>query len=189
VAVSKWSETKSFRLDEDIVRALEQESERSGESANHLTNKILLNWMLFDRYLYDFGYVTFPASQFVKLLELLSAETVDKIGEECGKRFPKDLIRFTQQPVSVGTCSNFIQSVMCNYMHWGKAITNYEGLKISVSITHSYGSKWSRFLSTMIDSMFTNNLGIRPEITVHENGMKVVIPKQQQLAQGQKFEW
>jgi hypothetical protein len=171
------TQTKSFRLDADILEALDTESARRGTSVNNLTNQILRKWVNFDRYLQDFGYIIFSVHDFIRGFNLISESSVRSLASETGKRFPKDLILFTGQKNDLKGCIRFVENIFCDYMRWATYHNSSTESEYVITLRHNYGNKWSIALEGILEAMFTANVGVTPKFTVTESTVLMTIDK------------
>ncbi len=169
--------TKSFRLDTDILEALDTESARRGTSVNNLTNQILRKWVNFDRFIQDFGYIMLSVHDFLRGLNTLEDESIKLLAIETGKRFPKDLILFTGQKNDLKTCIRFVESILCDYMKWANYHNSSTDSEYVITLRHNYGQKWSIALQVVLQSMFEVNVKIIPQFTVTDSTVLMTIEK------------
>lgn len=171
------TQTKSFRLDADILEALDTESARRGTSVNNLTNQILRKWVNFDRFVQDFGYIMVSVHDFIRGLNVQDEATIKNLAAETGKRFPKDLILFTGQKNDLKTCIRFVESIFCDYMKWATYHTSSTEYEHVVTLRHNYGSKWSLALQVVLEAMFEANTNSTPKFTVTDSTVLMIIEK------------
>jgi hypothetical protein len=171
------TQTKSFRLDADILEALDMESARRGTSVNNLTNQILRKWVNFDRYVQDFGYVMFSVHDFLRGLNTFDEDEIRSLGVETGKRFPKDLILFMGQKNDIKNCIKFVESIFCDYMKWATYHNSSTETEFVITLRHNYGAKWSVSLESILQSMFEANTGKNPRFTVTDSTVLMTIQK------------
>lgn len=171
------TQTKSFRLDADILEALDTESARRGTSVNNLTNQILRKWVNFDRYVQDFGYIMISVHDFLRGLNTFDENTIKALAMETGKRFPKDLILFTGQKNDLKTCVKFVESMLCDYMKWAAYHTSSTETEYVITLRHNYGSKWSLALQVILQTMFDVNTNTKPRFTVTDSTVLMIIEK------------
>jgi hypothetical protein len=171
------TQTKSFRLDADILEALDTESARRGTSVNNLTNQILRKWVKFDRFVQDFGYIMVSVHDFLRGLNVQDETTIRTLASESGRRFPKDLILFTGQRNDLKTCIRFVENILCDYMKWATYHTSSTEIEYVLTLRHNYGSKWSLALQTVLQTMFEANTNIKPKFTVTDSTVLMVIEK------------
>jgi hypothetical protein len=171
------TQTKSFRLDADVLESLEIESARRGTSVNNLTNQILRKWVNFDRYLQDFGTIVLSVHDFLRAINSFDDESIRSLAIESGKRFPKDLILFTGQKNDLKTCVRFVEAILCDYMRWANYHSTSGETEFVITLRHNYGAKWSIALESMLTSMFQTNVSILPRFTVTESTVLMTIEK------------
>jgi hypothetical protein len=171
------TQTKSFRLDADVLESLEIESARRGTSVNSLTNQILRKWVNFDRFLQDFGTLTLSVHDFIRVINSLDDETLRVLASESGKRFPKDLILFTGQKNDLKTCLKFVETVICDYMRWANYHSTLAENELVITLRHNYGNKWSTALESMLTSMFETNASVLPRFTITDSMVLMTIER------------
>ncbi|HYB04169.1 MAG TPA: hypothetical protein VED17_06895 [Nitrososphaerales archaeon] len=171
------TQTKSFRLDADVLESLEIESARRGTSVNSLTNQILRKWVNFDRFLQDFGTLTLSVHDFIRIINTLDDDTLKALACESGKRFPKDLILFTGQKNDLKTCVKFVETIICDYMRWANYHSTSGESEVVITLRHNYGSKWSLALESMLTSMFETNASVLPRFTVTDSMVLMTVQK------------
>ena len=171
------TQTKSFRLDADILEALDTESARRGTSVNNLTNQILRKWVNFDRYVQDFGYIMVSVHDFLRGLNVQDENTIKTLAAETGRRFPKDLILFTGQKNDLKTCIRFVENILCDYMKWATYHTSSTDMEYVITLRHNYGSKWSLALQIVLQTMFDANTNTKPRFTVTDSTVLMIIEK------------
>ncbi len=171
------TQTKSFRLDADILEALDMESARHGTSVNNLTNQILRKWVNFDRYVQDFGYIMLSVHDFIRGLNALDPNTAKALAMETGKRFPKDLMLFMGQKIDTKSCIWFVESIVCDYMKWSTYHASSNQTEYVITFRHNYGQKWSMALEVMLLALFETNAKVVPKFTVTESTVLMVVEK------------
>lgn len=171
------TQTKSFRLDADILEALDTESARHGTSVNNLTNQILRKWVNFDRYVQDFGYIMLSVHDFIRGLNALDETSTKSLAAETGRRFPKDLMLFMGQKIDTKTCIWFVESIICDYMKWSAYHASSNQTEYVITLRHNYGQKWSMSLEVMLLALFETNAKVIPKFTVTESTVLMVVDK------------
>lgn len=171
------TQTKSFRLDADVLESLEIESARRGTSVNSLTNQILRKWVNFDRFLQDFGTLSLSVHDFIRLINSFDDDILRVVASESGKRFPKDLILFTGQKNDLKTCIRFVETIICDYMRWANYHSTSGESELVITLRHNYGNKWSLALESMLTSMFETNVAMVPRFTVTDSMVLMTIQK------------
>jgi len=179
------TQTKSFRLDADVLESLEIESARRGTSVNSLTNQILRKWVNFDRFLQDFGTLTLSVHDFIRIINSFDDQTLRDLASESGKRFPKDLILFTGQKNDLKTCLKFVETIICDYMRWANFHSTSGENELVITLRHNYGSKWSLALESMLSTMFETNASVSPKFTVTDSMVLMSIQKPLDSTQAQ----
>ena len=171
------TQTKSLRLDADVLEALDTESARRGTSVNNLTNQILRKWANFDRYVQDFGYIMVSVHDFLRGLSVQDENTIKMLATETGRRFPKDLILFTGQKNDLKNCIRFVENILCDYMKWGTYHTSSTDTEYVITLRHNYSSKWSIALQIVLQSMFDVNTNTKPRFTITDSTVLMIIEK------------
>ncbi|MGC2570099.1 MAG: hypothetical protein WA364_01215 [Candidatus Nitrosopolaris sp.] len=86
--------TVTFRLDEDVISVVEQESKRLNINLNKMANQILKGYVDWDMLQARAGMIPIAKPLLIELLKKLSDEEVVTLATEVGKDTMKDIVTF-----------------------------------------------------------------------------------------------
>ena len=138
-----------FTLSEDVAKLLEEEAEESGISPDKLLEDIITRAATFDIPLSKSDMVESPLPEFFSTLECLSEQDIKEIARnEAERNFDRILSLFSGNHDDFGSVIEKFYERFSKYSGWFTfryAITGRKGLRLSFE--HTYGIKWSIFLS------------------------------------------
>ena len=88
------STTRSFRVDTELSKVLDEESERMGVSVNALVNMILKRYSEFTRFLSKIDLVVVNRELLKSLFDSYPDEDIYDLGVAAGEIIPRDTILF-----------------------------------------------------------------------------------------------
>lgn len=169
--------TRTFRVDENWDRVLEDEADRRDISVSALLNQIVHRFVVTGRYYDDGLAVVLPDKTFALIIERVGGDDAAKLGHNTGLTVPED--RFLMRGISPDYESViwFIEEVLdkCNGLFSCVHHENEE--KAFLHLRHDLGENWSRFLGSYMLSTFKSLLGIDVRTELREDTVTVYIDK------------
>ncbi|HEX5457135.1 MAG TPA: hypothetical protein VFX64_01975 [Candidatus Nitrosotalea sp.] len=136
-------------LDDDVALLLDEEAERSGISPDKLLEDIITKAATFDIPLSKIGMIETPLPELYGILECLSEEDIKNIARnEAERNFDDILSLLSVNQDYFGSVIEQFYERFSKYSGWftfGYTVTGTSGLRLSFK--HTYGIKWSIFLS------------------------------------------
>lgn len=103
MSVVSTSTTRSFRVDRELSRVLDEESERMGVSVNALVNMILKRYSEFTRFLSKIDLVVINRELLKSLFDSYPDEDIFGLGVSAGEIIPRDTILFWKKTLTFET--------------------------------------------------------------------------------------
>ncbi|HEX2306549.1 MAG TPA: hypothetical protein VHH33_09705, partial [Nitrososphaeraceae archaeon] len=94
------STTRSFRVDSELSKVLDEESERMGVSVNALVNMILKRYSEFTRFLSKIDLVVINREMLKSLFDSYPEEDIYGLGVSTGEIIPRDTILFWKKTLT-----------------------------------------------------------------------------------------
>lgn len=167
--------TRTFRVDENWDRVLEEEAERRDISVSALLNQIVHRFVLTGRYYDDGLAVVLPDKTFASIIERVQEVDAAELGHNTGLTVPED--RFLMRGIKPNYESViwFIEEVLdrCNGLFSCVHHETREGTFLH--LRHDLGENWSRFLGSYMVSTFKSLLGIDVRTELREDTVTVYI--------------
>ena len=169
------STTRSFRVDNDLSKILDEEAERMGVSVNGLVNMILKRYAEFTRFLSKIDLVIINREFLNSLLDCYTEEDIYGLGISLGEVIPRDTILFWKKTLTQETVVDYIEKIICRYGYLGTYDeVNQNDLRIIV-IRHRLGRKGSQFFHGYLKSALKNTLNIEGSFELTDSSVKVQI--------------
>ncbi|HET7337278.1 MAG TPA: hypothetical protein VFJ23_05240 [Candidatus Nitrosotalea sp.] len=136
-------------LSDDVTKFLEEESERNGISPDKILEDIITRAATFDIPLSKIDMVESPLPEFFSILECLSEQDIKEIARnEAERNFDHILSLFSGNSSDFGSVIERFYERFSKYSGWFTFRYTVTGRKeLRLSFQHTYGIKWSIFLS------------------------------------------
>ena len=105
---NKKSSTISFRIDEDYLKELREETQEKKVSLNTLANQIFAEYVEWQRYVERFGIISMSKDAFKYILDSLDDKQVIELAITIGQKAPKEFILFKWKNLELKNIINFI---------------------------------------------------------------------------------
>jgi hypothetical protein len=145
--------TRSFRLSERALKAIDEESKRQNVSVSTIINQQLLAYAEFDRFFRRLGLIKFSSATFQRLLEAAPDELVAKAGNEAGMDTPSSIMLAKYGEQTLGRILDYLEmlSEFANQFEFGRV---EQGGKTIITLLHRLGPKGSVFFENYVRSVF-----------------------------------
>ncbi|HEY6949602.1 MAG TPA: hypothetical protein VI146_03255 [Nitrososphaeraceae archaeon] len=169
------STTRSFRVDVELSKVLDEESERMGVSVNALVNMILKRYSEFTRFLSKIDLVVINRELLKSLFDSYPEEDIFGLGVSAGQIIPRDTILFWKKTVNSESVLEYIEKIICRYGFLGTYDETTQNEKRIIVIRHRLGKKGSQFLHGYLKSTFKNTLNLDSSFELTESSVKLQV--------------
>lgn len=169
------STTRSFRVDTELSKVLDEESERMGVSVNALVNMILKRYSEFTRFLSKIDLVVVNRELLKSLFDSYPGPDIYGLGVTAGEMIPRDTILFWKKTLSFETVLEYIEKIICRYGFLGTYDETTQNEKRIIVIRHRLGKKGSQFLHGYLKSTLKNTLDMDSTFELTESSVKLQI--------------
>ena len=169
------STTRSFRVDTDLSKVLDEESERMGVSVNALVNMILKRYSEFTRFLSKIDLVVVNRELLKSLFDSYPDDDIYDLGITAGEMIPRDTILFWKKTLSSETVLEYIEKIICRYGFLGTYDETNQNDKRNIVIRHRLGKKGSEFLHGYLKATLKNTLNLESTFELTESSVKLQI--------------
>ena len=169
--------SRTFRLDQNWARILEEEAERRDISISALLNQLVHKFIYTDRY-YEGGLaVTLPNKTFTALIERMREEDAAEVGNNTGMTIPEDRFLMRGMTPDYESLIWFFEEILDKYNGIFKCVHHENRDSSFLHLRHDLGENWSHFLSNYMTSTFKSLLGIDVRTELREDSVTVYIDK------------
>ncbi|HJR85787.1 MAG TPA: hypothetical protein VJ772_10535 [Nitrososphaeraceae archaeon] len=169
------STTRSFRVDTELSKVLDEESERMGVSVNALVNMILKRYSEFTRFLSKIDLVVVNRELLKSLFDSYPDDDIYGLGITAGEMIPRDTILFWKKTLSFETVLEYIEKIICRYGFLGTYDETNQSDNRIIVIRHRLGKKGSQFLHGYLKATLKNTLDLDSTFELTESSVKLQI--------------
>src|SRR4029079_5509747 len=169
------STTRSFRVDVELSKVLDEESERMGVSVNALVNMILKRYSEFTRFLSKIDLVVINRELLKSLFDSYPEQDIFGLGVSAGENIPRDTILFLEKKGSSTSVLEYIEKIICRYGFLGTYDETTQNEKRIIVIRHRLGKKGSQFLHGYLNSTVKSTLNLDSSFELTESTVKLQV--------------
>jgi len=169
----KRTTTRSFRVDEAALQAIEREAEVESISANTLVNQLLVGYSEAGRYVKQMHGLTLTRQTFVEMLNVLPEDKMIEIGRAAGKNTPVAIITSKHGKMTVDGIIEYLH-FLSSYANLFEYSETEENGHWTITLTHELRRKWSLFLAGYFDEAFAA-VGVKCKYTVLDSSTAFVV--------------
>lgn len=168
---------RSFRIDKEWLRVLNDEADKQGISVNALMNRILQRYSYL-RYMLRYGAITLTSKGFSAILESCPEDKVRENGRNAGSSIVKDIL----MTMGVAPDYNFVillvKKILSEFAGWFECDHHIKRDKEILHLRHNLGIKWSIYLSEVATATFTSILEKEVTTEISDSSVNITIKKQ-----------
>jgi hypothetical protein len=146
------TENRSFRINSDVLKGLEDEAERKKVSVNTLVGQLLADYINVGRHRIRLGTLSMSTSAFKLIIAATSDQDIVEAGAVAGRSVPRAYVSTKWGEETTKNLMSFIRenaSVTGLYDYSESPSTPG-----AITLTHPYGRKWSLYLSSFCEAAF-----------------------------------
>jgi len=168
--------TRSFRISERALQAIEDESRRQNVSVSTISNQLLLSFAEFDRFFRRLGLVKISSATFQRVLEAGSDSEVAEAGRATGSDTPRSIILAKYGTLSLETAIVYLQlqSEFSGLFQYDEVQLAW-GAKRVITLLHRLGPKGSIFLANYVEAIF-DQAGYSSKISLSDHSIAIETP-------------
>lgn len=167
--------TRSFRIDEAVMAALEEESAKRSISVNTLVNQQLLPFANFDRFHARLDLVKLTGATLEKLLESAPDDKIAEAAVLAALDTPRSIILSKYGQVSFETTVEYIQMLAQFANLFECSITESPEGKV-ITLFHRFGTKGSLFLAKFVGALL-EQMGYASKIETSAHSVGFIVQK------------
>ncbi|MGA2198932.1 MAG: hypothetical protein ABSG45_03240 [Nitrososphaerales archaeon] len=167
--------TRSFRIDEAVMAALEEESAKRSISVNTLVNQQLLPFANFDRFHSRLDLVKLTGSSLQKLLESAPDDKIAEAAVLAALDTPRSIILSKYGQVTFETTVEYIQMLAQFANLYECTISESPEGKV-ITLFHRFGTKGSLFLAKFV-GVLLEQMGYASKIETSAHSVGFVLQK------------
>ena len=163
----------TFRIDEDVMSIVEQESQRLHINLNNMTNQILKSYVDWDMLQARAGMIPIAKPLLVELLNKISDEEIVSLANNVGKNTMKDIISFMRNRLDLDSFLTWLELWLRKNSTSGYTHNIDDTNDVHTYIMkHDLGEKWSLYHKIILDLIFKEILQ-KPLINLTSSNMLI----------------
>jgi hypothetical protein len=168
---------RSFRIDEEWLKVLNDEAKKQGISVNALMNWILQKYAHI-RYMLRYGAITLTRKGFLAILESCPEDKIKENGRNAGSTLVRDLLLTMGVTPSYSFVILLVKKILSEFAGWFECDHHIKRDKEILHLRHDLGIKWSIYLSGVATGTFNSILNKEVAIEYSDSSVTITIPKQ-----------
>jgi hypothetical protein len=167
--------TRTFRMNPEFDRILNEEAEKHGLTVSALLNQIIRQYVLVSRFTEALPAITLSYHTFAPMLERIPDKDLVEVAESTGSIIPEEAILQRGQKLTFETVNWFIDVVYGKYGNWFDPYQSIINGEERIHLSHKLNHKWSQYLGSYMNSMFQSILDIKPKVETRENSVTLYV--------------
>ncbi|MGA3061438.1 MAG: hypothetical protein ABSD92_13870 [Candidatus Bathyarchaeia archaeon] len=144
---------RSFRINEQWLKTLDEEAERQRTTSNALINGILRDYCLFYRYFKRVDGISLSQKTLSRYAEACPKEKLDEIAKKAGSNVAIDLFRTMGLGFNFKDSIFFIVVILGEYADWFKCEHYIVKDREILHLRHNLGENWSFYISEVVSTL------------------------------------
>ncbi len=169
--------SRSFRVDEEWLKVLNEEAEKEGISTNALLNKIMRDYAQVYRFSKSFGIVYLSYPTLSAFVDCCTKDRVIEIAEFSALTLVKDGMRTIGLPMNYDSVAYFIKNIFGGLVNWFRCDHHIRSNEEIFHLRHSLGNKWSMFIAEVTSTMFKSIVGKDVKTEILGNSVTITIER------------
>jgi hypothetical protein len=169
--------TRTFRINPEYDRILNEESAKHGLSVSALLNQIIRQYVLITRFTENVPAITLQYRTFEPLLNRINNKDLVDEAEKAGAILPEEALLQRGERLDLESTEWFINTVYGRYGNWFESTKKILNGKERIHLSHQLNQKWSTYLGSYMTSLFISILDIYPEVETRANSVTIFLPK------------
>jgi hypothetical protein len=161
--------TRSFRVDELALEAIEKDAAKANVSVNTLVNQLLLSYANFDHYFGRFQTIKITSDAFADLIQYVPDECAVEAGRRKAGSIASSVILAKYGSLNLDGVLDHLKTIS-EYSKFFTYSESERGGRRAVILIHRFGPKGSIYFTEYLKSMF-EMIGLKPKIISTEKAV------------------
>lgn len=170
------TDTITIRMKKSQLEELKKISGLKNLPLNTFVNQLFSNYLEVERIYEKFNWVKISRETLQLAMTKISLKEIEQIGKHLATEFAVDFILTKWGEISEKNIVNFIK-IYFKENSWGNCKIFYESNGIIITIQHKIAKKASKMFSSMIQTLFKDQLNKESKTVLDGNNISILIPK------------
>jgi len=168
---------RSFRIDEEWIKVLNEEAEKQGISANSLLNRLLQQYAYL-RYMLRYGAITVTRKGFSGILECCPEDKLRENGRNAGSTITRDILLTMGVAPDYSFVILLVKKILSEFAGWFECDHHIKRDKEILHFRHDLGIKWSIYVEAAASETFNSILGKKVTTEISDSSVTITIYRQ-----------
>jgi len=168
---------RSFRIDEEWIKVLNEEAEKQGISANSLLNRLLQQYAYL-RYMLRYGAITVTRKGFSGILECCPEDKLRENGRNAGSTITRDMLLTMGVAPDYSFVILLVKKILSEFAGWFECDHHIKRDKEILHFRHDLGIKWSIYVEAAASETFNSILGKKVTTEISDSSVTITIYRQ-----------
>jgi hypothetical protein len=168
--------TRTFRINPEYDRILNEESNKHGLSVSALLNQIIRQYVLITRFTEKVPAITLQYRTFEPLLNRINNKDLVDEAEKAGAILPEEALLQRGEKLDLESVEWFINTIYGRYGNWFDATQMVLNGRERIHLSHQLNQKWSNYLGSYMTSLFNSILDVNPKVETRANSVTIFLP-------------
>jgi hypothetical protein len=169
--------TRTFRINPDYDKILDEEAKKHGLSVSALLNQIIRQYVLMARFTEKVPAITIQYKTFEPLLDHINDKDLIDEAEKAGSILPEEAILQRGEKLNLHSVTWLITNVYGRYGNWFTSTQSTISGNDRIHLAHQMNHKWSTYLGSYVTSMYNSILDVNPKIETRPNSVTIYLGK------------
>ena len=169
--------TRTFRLDENLHKMLEEEAAKEKITVNSFLSRIIWNYQKRCQFCLHYNLMLMEPMVFKTLLDNLTEEALQQTGSSLGPIVFKENLARLGMPLNKRAVETVLTEGMGAWTRWFDADVTETNEGRAYYLHHTLGKKWSIFLKSFFEQALTELLDLKVPIEMTENSIFFALPE------------
>jgi hypothetical protein len=154
----------TFRIREDVLKALEKESQRRGLSLSSFVNKTLENYVTSEMYFEELGFILVSKDFLRKTFSELNINNIEDLGRNIGLTVAREYVSYFFPQVTSDTLVNFLDlwfKRFQSYQHKFDDSNNYHYFVVNHDINMNFSIALKSMLEELIEPILRRTVNFK----------------------------
>lgn len=162
--------TRAFRIDESALERMQEDARELGVSLNTLVNQLFLAYANYDHYARKLRTIKMTSGAFRSIIRESSDALLTEASRHIARNEHVSLIMEKYGELTLGGALDLLRC-LATYAKWFEYSEVSHGGRTTITLTHQFGSKGSVFLSSYVEALFEEVVGIHTKLRLTESSV------------------
>jgi len=168
---------RSFRINEEWIKVLNEEAKKQGISVNSLLNRLLQQYAYL-RYMLRYGAITVTRKGFSGILECCPEDKIRENGRNAGSTITRDILLTMGVAPDYNFVILLVKKILSEFAGWFECDHHIKRDKEILHLRHDLGIKWSIYVEAAASETFNSVLGKKVTTEISDSSVTITIYRQ-----------